>query len=268
MKNNRDNIIAILIAGIIAFLYISGIPSVLFVNIKMADVDPVCITLFINSLLAIVIGVSLVKITIPRFELGFQLKNFKIGMIKYGVSCFVAFLIPCIAFLVGLFPLDYRPTVWKVLMEGVIYYISVGMIEEFFCRGLLQSAIEKLLRKRRHSEINAVVITALIFGMGHIFGMIGMPPLLILCKIIWAVGLGIYLGAIYVRTRNLWLVALFHTVIDLCGLPFCFSTQHVYPMISAIIVLITFLCFGLYGIFMLLHINNKYGIFKKSCMSK
>lgn len=253
MKKSRENIIAILIAGIVAFLYISGIPSVFFVNINIADVQPVCITLFINSILAIVIGVSLVKIMIPRFELGFQLKNFKAAIINYGVSCFVAFLIPCIAFWAGLFPLDYHPTVWKVLMEGVIYYISVGIIEEFFCRGLLQNAIEKLLCKRQNSEINAVLISALIFGMGHIFGMIGMPVLLVLCKIIWAVGLGIYLGAIYVRTKNLWLVAFFHTVIDLCGLPFCFSTQKVYPTISAIIVLITFLCFGIYGIFILIH---------------
>lgn len=251
MKSYREDITAILIAGILAFLYISGIPSVFFVNIKMADADPVCITLFINSILTIVIGVCLVKITIPRFELGFQFRNLKTGIKNYGISCFVAFLIPCIAFWVGLFPLDYRPSVWKVLMEGVIYYISVGIIEEFFCRGLLQNAVEKLLRKRRNSKIDAVVITALIFGMGHVFGMIGMPLLLVLCKVIWAVGLGIYLGAIYVRSRNLWLVALFHTVIDLCGLPFCFSTQQVYPTISAIVVLIAFLCFGIYGIFIL-----------------
>ena len=253
MTERKENVIAIIIAGIVAFLYISGIPSALFVNIKVADVDAVLITLFINIILALAVGISSVKLLIPKFEVGFQSTNFTIGFKKYGVSCCIAFLIPFMAFYMGLLPLDYRPTLWKVLIEGILYYIGVGLIEEFFCRGLLQNAIERLLSHKKNAQIAAVLITALIFGLGHIFGVIGMSVLLASCKIVWAVGLGIYLGAIYVRTRNLWLVALFHFIIDLCGLPYCFSTLNSYPMISAVIVLITFLGFGMYGIHLLKH---------------
>jgi membrane protease YdiL (CAAX protease family) len=254
-KERKENVIAIILSGIIAFLYISGIPSTLFVNIKVADVDPVSITIFINIILTLAVGISLVKILIPKFDVGFQSTNFKIGLKKYGVSCFIAFLIPCIAFIIGLYPFDYHPTLWKVLFEGIIYCMGVGLIEEFFCRGLLQNAIEGLLNNRKNVQLVAVLITALIFGLGHIFGMIGMPVLLASCKILWAVGLGIYFGAIYVLTKNLWLVALFHFVINLSGLPFSFSTQQIYPTISAIVVLISSLGFGLYGIYLLRRIT-------------
>ena len=84
-----------------------------------------------------------------------------------------------------------------------------------------------------------------------------MPLLLAACKIVWAIGLGIYLGAVFVKTRNLWLVSLFHFMIDLCGLPFCFSTQRAYPTISAVIVLCTFLIFGVYGLKLLQDPKNK-----------
>lgn len=253
MKEKKENILAIIIAASIAFLYISGIPSVLFINIQLADVDSVCISLLINIMFSMAVGISLVKILLSKFEIGFQLTNFKYMLKKYGVSCFMAFLIPCTAFSIGLFPFDYRPTLWKVIIEGIIYYVGVGFIEEFFCRGLLQNAIERLFNGRKNVQMKAVLITAFIFGLGHTFGLMGMPILIVSCKIVWAMGLGIYLGAIYVRTRNLWLVAFFHFIIDLCGLPFCFSTQRTYPEISAIIVLITFLGAGIYGIYLLRH---------------
>lgn len=256
LTERKENIISIIIAAIVAFLYISGIPAAFFVNIEVVDINPVSITLFINIIFSLAVGISLVKILIPMFDVGFQSKNFKSGIKKYGISCFIAFLIPCIAFIIGLYPLDYSPTVWKVLFEGIIYIIGVGIIEEFFCRGLLQNAILGLLSNRKNAQIVAIFITSIIFGLGHIFGMIGMPVLLASAKILWAIGLGVYFGAIYGITNNLWLVALFHFVVNLCGLPYVFSTQNTYPPISAIIVLISCLGLAIYGIYLLVGENR------------
>lgn len=253
----KESILAIIIATLVAFMYISGLPGAFVINITFVDVDPVCITLLINIVFALIIGIALTKILIPKFIIGFCSVQFVSGIRKYGISCIFATVIPCIAFCVGLFPFDYSPTIWKVLIEYIVYYIGVGIIEEFFCRGLLQNALEKMLCRTKHPQIVAVTITAIIFGLGHVFGMIGMPPLFAACKVTWAIGLGIYLGAIYINTRNLWVVALFHFVIDLCGLPFCFSTQKTYPSISAIMVLCTFVAFGIYGFVSLKDPKNK-----------
>ncbi len=264
LTERKENIIAIIIAAIVAFLYITGIPTAFFVNIEVADIDAISITLFINIIFSMAVGISLVKILIPMFDIGFQSKNFKSEIKKYGISCFVAFLIPCIAFIIGLYPLDYSPTVWKVLFEGIIYIIGVGIIEEFFCRGLLQNAILGLLNNKKNAQLVAILITSFIFGLGHIFGMIGMPVLLASAKILWAIGLGVYFGAIYALTNNLWLVALFHFIVNLCGLPFVFSTQNIYPPISAIMVLISCLGLGIYGIYILKHEEKQSLIMKNT----
>lgn len=253
----KESILAIIIAALIAFMYISGLPSAFVVNITFLDVDPVCITLLINIVFAMFTGIALTKVFIPKFEIGFCSARLVLGIRRYGISCVIAMAIPCTAFCVGLFPFDYSPTVWKVIIEYIIYYIGVGIIEEFFCRGLLQNALEQMFCRMKHPQITAVTITAIIFGLGHVFGMIGMPPLFAACKVAWAIGFGIYLGAIYVKTRNLWVVGLFHFVIDLCGLPFCFSTKKIYPTISAIMVLCTFVAFGVYGLVLLKDPKNK-----------
>ena len=55
-------------------------------------------------------------------------------------------------------------------------------------------------------------------------------------KVVWTIGLGIY-----VKTRNIWLVALFHRIIDLGALPFCFSLQSGYSKIAAGVIMLIFL---------------------------
>ncbi len=253
----RENIKAIFIAAFIAAMYISGLPIALFINITLSDVDSVCITLLVNIIFAMAVGMILTKTLIPKFNPGLGKNNFITGLKTYGVSAMMAFAIPCAAFCIGLMPFDYTPSVWKILIEGIIYYIGVGIIEEFFCRGLLQNSLERILGGRKNPQLTAVIITATIFGMGHIVGVIGMPIMIATCKIVWATGLGVYLGAVYVRTRNLWLVSLFHFVIDLCGLPFCFTTHREYPIVSAVVILCTFLAVGIYGIKLLLPVKNQ-----------
>lgn len=253
----KENIIAIIIAAFIAAMYISGLPCALFINITLSDVDSVCITLLVNIIFAMAAGLIFTKTLIPKFKLGFGKNNFVTGLKTYGVSAIIAFAIPCGAFCIGLMPYDYTPSVWKILVEGIIYYIGVGIIEEFFCRGLLQNSLERIFKSRKNPQLTAVIITSVIFGMGHIIGVIGMPPMIAACKIVWAIGLGVYVGAVYVRTRNLWLVSLFHFVIDLCGLPFCFTTQREYPIISAVVILCTFIAVGIYGIKLLLPAKNQ-----------
>ncbi len=254
---NKENIKALIIAAFIAAMYISGLPCALFVNITLSDVDSVCITLLINILFTMAVGAIITKILLPTFRIGFWKNNFITGLKTYGVSAIIAFAVPCGAFCVGLMSFDYTPSMWKILIEGIVYYIGVGIIEEFFCRGLLQNSLERILGKRKNPQLIAVIITAVIFGMGHIIGVIGMSPIIAACKIVWAIGLGVYLGAVYIRTRNLWLVSLFHFVIDLCGLPFCFTTQREYPIISAAAILCTFLAIGAYGIKLLLPGKNQ-----------
>ena len=61
----------------------------------------------------------------------------------------------------------------KVLIEGIIYYIGVAIVEELYVRGLLLNLIEKLCHNKRNKEIIAIILSSIIFGLGHIFGVLG-----------------------------------------------------------------------------------------------
>ena len=82
------------------------------------------------------------------------------------------------------------------------------------------------------------MISSVIFGIGHIFGELGSSALTVICKVIWTIGLGLYLGAIYIKhlTGGLF-----------CTWPFCYSTIPPYPEASLSILLAIYIIVGGYG---------------------
>lgn len=104
-----------------------------------------------------------------------------------------------------------------------VLVLEVGLVEEFFFRGLLQSRLSALLK----SPTGGIVLSAIIFGLVHAPGLYlrgaegegveGQLPLLF-----WAAYTianmslaGIFLGVIYNKTKNLWLVMIVHAMVDL-----------------------------------------------------
>ncbi|AEZ62206.1 CAAX amino terminal protease family [Streptococcus infantarius subsp. infantarius CJ18] len=63
--------------------------------------------------------------------------------------------------------------------------------------------------------------------------------------------LGVNLGSVYVKTRNFWVPIVLHFVIDLCGIPFCFSTSNQYPQIALVTSLVAYVLLGVYGLLLL-----------------
>lgn len=102
-------------------------------------------------------------------------------------------------------------------------FIEVGLVEEFFFRALLQSRIAVLLR----SPIAGIVVSGLIFGLAHAPGLYlrgaesegvseQMPFVFWAAYTITAMSVaGIFLGVLWQRTKNLYLVMALHAVVDL-----------------------------------------------------
>ena len=152
------------------------------------------------------------------------------------------------AFYVGLMPFDRQPSVAKVLVEGVIYYVGVAIIEELYVRGLLFNFIEKIFSKNKNNMVIAVVLSSVIFCTGHIFGTLGQPLLVIVSKVVWTTGMGIFLGMVYKRTKNLWLPILIPFLINVCALPYCFSSINGYADITLYIVVLAYIILGIYSL--------------------
>ncbi|MBP3708432.1 MAG: CPBP family intramembrane metalloprotease [Clostridia bacterium] len=247
----KELIIIGILTILVAFMDISGFPSVLFINIRVWDITPFYWTLMFNFIIIGIIAFLTLKYLCPNWKLGFNKKGLKTGLKKYGIVGIIAGIISGIAFYIGLRPFNYNPTTYKVLIEGIIYYIGVAIVEELYVRGLLLNFIEKLCHNKKNNTQIAVILSSVIFGLGHIFGVLGQPILIIVTKVIWTIAMGMYFGTIYKKTNNLWLPIVLHFIINVCALPYCFTTITTYPNISLYIILPTYLLLGIYSLYIM-----------------
>lgn len=256
MVNKKEIAIISVLTAVIAFMDMSGIPSCFFVNVNFADINPIYFTLMVNFIIIGILAFTVKKFLCPNWKLGFQKDGLTSGLKKYGIICVVVGIITCIAFCIGLQPFNAAPSIWKVMVEGIIYYIGVAIVEELYVRGFLLNVIEKLFYKRKNKTIIAVILSSVIFGLGHIFGTLGQPILVIISKVVWTTGMGMYFGAVYKKTNNLWVSIIMHFFINICALPYCFTTFSGYADISLYIILPAYLLLGVYSLYMLKDKNN------------
>jgi uncharacterized protein len=102
-------------------------------------------------------------------------------------------------------------------------FVEAGLVEEFFYRAILQSRLTVLLK----SSTGGIVITALIFGLSHAPGLYlrgaeseglseKLPFLFFSAYTITYMSVaGVFLGIIWQRTKNIWLVMGIHAMVDL-----------------------------------------------------
>lgn len=244
----RELILISILTVIIAVMDITGIPSVFFVNIHIADIDPIYFALMVNFLIIGVIAFLFLKYLCPEWQLGFTAKGLTDRLKRYGLIGAITAVMGFAAFYVGLKPFDRQPSAAKVLVEGVIYYIGVAIIEELYVRGLLLNIIEKLFYKKQNSTLIAVILSSAVFGLGHIFGTLGQPLLTIISKVIWTVGMGMFFGMTYKKTNNLWLPIIIHFLINVCALPYCFSSLNGYADLTLYIIVPVYILLGVYSI--------------------
>ena len=93
----------------------------------------------------------------------------------------------------------------------------------------------------------AVVLSAVVFGVGHIFGVLNQPLLVMVSKVVWTVGMGMFFGMVYKKTGNLWLPVLIHFLINVCALPYCFSSISGYASLTLYIVVPVYIILGIYS---------------------
>lgn len=99
----------------------------------------------------------------------------------------------------------------------LLFFLVVGVVEEFAFRGYLQSKVVALVGDDTRPRIAlGIVISALVFGLGHVPGALvagaGIRGALSLVAITAASGIAF--GVLYEATQNLYFVALLHGLGD------------------------------------------------------
>lgn len=250
-RHSAKTLIAIgILTVLIAFMDISGLPSTLFVDIELADIDPIYFALAINFIIIGVLAFVVLKLFAPDWRLGLRLNGLREGLCKFAVPGVLAGLVTAVGFCIGL-PFDSSPTIWKVIFEGIVYYAGVALVEELYVRGLFLNLVEDLAYKSSNRTNIAIAVSAVVFGLGHIPGMLGQDWLVIAFKVISTIGMGLYFGVAYKRSGNLWVPVIMHWFIDVCALPYCFTTFSGYPTISLVILIIVYTALGVYSVAMM-----------------
>jgi membrane protease YdiL (CAAX protease family) len=121
----------------------------------------------------------------------------------------------------GQFPVS--KLIFAIPIAFIWLAIEAGLVEEFFFRGVLQARLAVLLK----SEWGALLIGGLIFGLVHVPGLslrggesenIG-EPLSVWFWISYCILnmslAGVFLGIIWNKSRNLYLVIFLHAMVDL-----------------------------------------------------
>lgn len=246
MKRKELLVVGVLTV-ILAFMDITGLPCALFVYMEVADIDPSYWALMFNFVVISAVAFFILNNLCPNWELGLRGKDFSAEFKKYGLPGIAVGLISALAFYIGLRPLELRPSFWRVLIEGVVYYFGVAFVEELYVRGLLLNLIERIFAKNKSKTVIAVTASSVIFGLGHIFGAMNQPAFVIAAKVVWTVAMGLYFGTIYKKTGNLWLPVVLHFLIDICALPYCFSYVKSYPSVSLYIIIPAYVILGVYS---------------------
>lgn len=101
------------------------------------------------------------------------------------------------------------------LLNLILFCSAIGLAEELLCRGWIQNEFIERYGKDRKHVIISIVLSSLVFGAMHITNILaGQGVVETIMQIIQATSLGVLLGSIYYRSKNIWAVAFLHGFYD------------------------------------------------------
>jgi uncharacterized protein len=119
-------------------------------------------------------------------------------------------------FIAGIFIVDEITSSDNVRMStqetvmGIIFLLSIGCMEEIFSRAFIFGSLIRFGRK------SAIFFSSLDFGLMHLNRYTGndWDPWLAYWHVMDAIGFGIFVCALMILTRSIWVGVIFHALID------------------------------------------------------
>lgn len=165
-------------------------------------------TSFLKLSLLLMVIIMMKEIYSGQFYFNFRGKNFfKALMLAW----------PCLLFIgLNLSDVDFsKPVVLEGFVMLLVETAIIGLYEEVLCRGLLVGHMMYHWKNDPKMIKKSVLCSSVIFGVLHIGNLFSGAGLIVtLIQVVYATVLGILFAAIYVRTRNIWAVALVHCLVD------------------------------------------------------
>lgn len=122
------------------------------------------------------------------------------------------------------------PSLYLIIIV-IAEQILVGIFEEFLFRGLV---LNTLLEKTKHLQYKGMIwsllISSVLFGAVHMLNLFENPEQInsTIVQTVGAIFIGVFLGALYLRCQNIWVVVFYHALIDIAtDLPQIFFDVHI-----------------------------------------
>ena len=157
------------------------------------------------------------------FIFGFS-SAFKKGSFFRGLICFLPFvvfqmLVLAIFFSENLGDPEANWNPWYMMVYGVFSIVGVGVGEECIYRATIQNILAKKHANSVKGIWITVIVSAIIFGLTHVTNIFfGMDPLAVLAQVVSVIFVGLLFGAVYLRSGNIWVLILIHTLTDVASL--------------------------------------------------
>lgn len=109
-------------------------------------------------------------------------------------------------------------TTWGYALGGIFLCVAIGVAEELVFRVLILGTLNDSFGDTNPGMWISLFVSSLLFGFQHIGNVrTGASVQSVMIQIAYATLLGIALGAVYLRTKSLWIVAFLHGLQDFFG---------------------------------------------------
>lgn len=232
----------------IAFLTIIGILIiVIFVMYFFA------VSLFNEGLYDKLLWEFLIRITVSLIFMYFLIRYGYKEMFACKISrSTLVFIIPAVLVAVNNFPISAFVSGRYSIVESKLMFLmfgldslGVGVFEEIIFRGVVLLVLLQYFPKTKQGNFLAIVVSGLIFGISH-FVNLGYGSAIdgVLLQVGYSFLMGMMWAVIYIKTRNIWIVALLHALYNYCGM-ILYQTGTVTNRFDLVTILVTILFAGI-----------------------
>lgn len=170
----------------------------------------------INDDISRLIIAGLLMLILPIFFRGKCNFGFKGGLPKLGILLSLPALIVPLWNILQIKLYD-APLVagTAAVFAAIVHGIGPGVSEEVFCRGFAVSNLMRIWKDKPNRIFLSVLVSGAAFGLLHAVNVIVTgDAFAAIIQVIYTAAIGIFYGAVFVRSRNVWGVILMHTLTD------------------------------------------------------
>lgn len=101
------------------------------------------------------------------------------------------------------------------VFAAIVHGIGPGVSEEVFCRGFAASNLMRIWKDKPNRIFLSVLVSGAAFGLLHAVNVIVTgDAFAAIIQVIYTAAIGMFYGAVFVRSRNIWGVIIMHTLTD------------------------------------------------------